>query len=98
MTGPLFIPLTGHWFDVFASGAKTVEYRPYGARWNERTCALGRSVTLSRGYGKMSRLSGTVAGFRVVDADADPAIRSVYPEGERFAAITIHLSIEGARR
>jgi hypothetical protein len=41
------------------------EFRPYGARWNEDTCRVGRPVLLSLGYGKQHRLQGHVAGFRV---------------------------------
>lgn len=88
----LFIPLTGRWYDAFAAGTKEEEFRPYGARWNERTCAVGRAVTLSRGYGKKSRLSGEVVGFRVVGPEENDAIRSVYPTGDRFAAIRIRVA------
>lgn len=57
---PLFIPLKTIYFEQFANGTKTTEYRPYGPRWNERTCWNGRPVTLSKGYGKYARLSGVV--------------------------------------
>lgn len=87
----LFIPLAGRWFDAFADGSKEEEFRPYGGRWNERTCAIGRAVTLSRGYGKQRRLTGEVVGFRVVGPDAHEAIRSVYPTGDHFAAIKIRV-------
>lgn len=59
----LFIPLKTEYFEAFKSGRKTVEYRPYGPRWNEKTCYVGRKVTLSKGYGKQARLTGTVIGF-----------------------------------
>lgn len=62
---PLFIPLKGEYYDQFASGQKDTEYRPYGPRWNERTCPVGREVVLSRGYGKQHRLRGTVDHFTV---------------------------------
>lgn len=94
---PLFIPLTGQWYDRFAAGLKDTEFRPHGPRWNERTCAIGRRVTLSRGYGKYSRMTGVVVGFSMVGPDADPAIRTVYPFGERFAAITIRLDAPTAQ-
>jgi len=42
---------------------KKFEYRTYGPRWNEKTCAIGRQVTLSLGYGKSRRLSGIVESF-----------------------------------
>lgn len=89
---PLFVPLAARWFEAFASGAKTEEYRPYGPRWNERTCEVGRAVTLSYGYGKARRLHGHVEGFRVVGPDADPAIPQVYPGLERIAAIKVRLA------
>ncbi len=59
----LFIPLKAEFFDAFASGAKTDELRRFGPRWNERTCIVGRAVTLSRGYGKAQRLSGRIWRF-----------------------------------
>jgi len=45
---PLFIPLKGEYFDAFARGEKRQEFRPWGKRWNERTCRIGRRVVLSR--------------------------------------------------
>jgi hypothetical protein len=61
---PLFIPLKSEFFDAFACGDKTDELRLYGLRWNERTCTLGRSVLLSRGYGRKHRLFGRVRAFK----------------------------------
>ncbi len=61
---PLFIPLKGEFFDAFASGTKTEELRRFGPRWNERTCEVGRAVTLSRGYGKAQRLTGRIWRFK----------------------------------
>lgn len=60
---PLFIPLRSEYFDAFARGEKNTEYRKHGQRWNAKTCAVGRRVVLSRGYGKQRRLTGTIAGF-----------------------------------
>ncbi len=62
---PLFIPLNRQYFEAFERGHKTTEYRLPGGRWNENTCAVGRPVTLSMGYGKARRLSGVVTGFSV---------------------------------
>lgn len=59
----LFIPLKTEYFEAFANGSKDTEYRPYGPRWNERTCRVGRPVVLSKGYGKRQRLRGVVVGF-----------------------------------
>lgn len=60
---PLFIPLKAEHFDAFAAGTKRTEFRPYGPRWNEKTCTPGRALVLSRGYGKKHRLYGVVAAF-----------------------------------
>lgn len=59
----LFIPLRAEYFDAFARGSKTYEYRKRGPRWNAETCTIGRRVVLSRGYGKAHRLTGTITGF-----------------------------------
>lgn len=88
---PLFIPLRREWFDAFACGEKAEEFRPYNARWNERSCRIGRPVVLSCGYGSKRRLRGVVVGFRVVGPRAHPGIRTVYPTGDRFAAIAVRL-------
>lgn len=60
---PLFIPLKTEFYEAFASGVKDTEYRLYGPRWNERTCAIGRAVVLSHGYGIKRRLNGVIVGF-----------------------------------
>lgn len=59
----LFIPLKTEYFEAFANGSKDTEYRPYGPRWNERTCRVGRPVVLSKGYGNGQRLRGVVVKF-----------------------------------
>lgn len=59
----LFIPLRGVWYRAFQQGWKTFEYRPYGPRWNEKTCRIGRLVTLSLGYGKQNRMYGKIVSF-----------------------------------
>ena len=64
MTKPLFIPLKTEYFQAFKDGSKTDELRAYGARWNEKTCAAGRPVTLSKGYGKHERMTGRVWRFK----------------------------------
>lgn len=63
---PLFIPLKAEHYLAFENGTKTnmEEYRPYGARWNSRTCAIGREVILSYGYGTQRRMIGIIIGFR----------------------------------
>lgn len=65
---PLFIPLKTEYFEAFERGEKDEELREYGPCWNEKTCVVGRPVTLSKGYGKRNRLKGAVIGFRKVSA------------------------------
>jgi len=88
VTTALFIPLNGEHFDAFERGEKHTEYRLYGSRWNERTCQLGRAVTLSRGYGKRRRLQGVVTSFRVEPFKfGDAALMGCYPKAPKDAKI-----------
>lgn len=90
---PLFIPLKGEYFDQFASGEKTVEYRPYGPRWNAGTCPIGREVVLSRGYGKAHRLRGVVTLFDLsTRITLTPVWRSIYGNRHHTAAC-IHIAL-----
>ena len=68
-TKPLFVPLKTRYFRAFESGVKTIEYRKAGPRWNERTCWIGRPVTLSHGYSG-SRLYARVVSVQRVPASA----------------------------
>lgn len=89
---PLFVPLKTRWFRAFASGEKSVEYRAYGPRWNERTCTPGRQATLSHGYSG-ERLGATVTSFEVLPMQQAPeAARELFPHASRIAAI--HLAID----
>lgn len=94
---PLFIPLTGEYFDQFLNGTKPnmEELRPYGPRWNERTCQVGRPVVLSRGYGKQHRITGRVVAFRTSHDEARrPEYRAIYADkhaGKPAACIRIEL-------
>lgn len=91
---PLFIPLKREWFEAFRDGRKSVEYRPYGPRWNERTCQLGRPVVLSLGYGKHRRLQGRIVQFVVsTSASKTKSWISCYGPGEcRVACIHIEVA------
>ena len=87
---PLFIPLKTEFFRAFQAGTKTVEFRQYGPRWNERTCAVGRPVVLSHGYGKRERLNGVVSGFSVaVEPTKTDAWRRCYGDAAGSAAACI---------
>lgn len=77
----LFIPLKTEHYRDFEKRVKFEEFRPYGARWNERTCRVGRRVTLSLGYGKKHRMKGTITGFRIVeDPTTLPGWKDCYGE------------------
>ena len=65
---PLFIPLKSEYYLQFKSGEKNIEYRLYGPRWNEKTCRIGRSVILSKGYGKKDRIYRMIWEFYKRDA------------------------------
>lgn len=86
---PLFVPLNAEYYDAFASGDKDTEYRMFGRGWNFKTCIVGRPVLLSRGYGKQSRMAGTVVRFQklwwknIEDAAAVAAIEKLF--GKRAA-------------
>ncbi len=91
---PLFIPLKTQWFRQFESGEKETEYRAYGPRWNERTCAIGRAAVLSHGYSG-ARLHRRVAGFKKLALIEAPAeARKIYPEALFIAAIHLASSVE----
>lgn len=66
---PLFIPLMTEYYNAFVSGEKKYELRLAGSRWNEKTCYIGRPVTLSKGYGKNNRTSGFVFDYYEQTAD-----------------------------
>lgn len=53
---PLFCPLKTKFYNRFKYGFKTYEMRIYGACWNDKTCPVGRRVTLSKGYGNIDRI------------------------------------------
>lgn len=92
----LFIPLKREFFEAFASGEKTHEYRVYGPRWNEKTCRIGRRVTLSLGYGKHRRLSGIVSSFSKNETpQSRPGWRECY--GDDLALIAAEIGIEITR-
>ena len=85
---PLFIPLKTEWFNDFKCGAKSMEYRAYGPRWNERTCFIGRRAILSKGYSG-ERIDRVITGFSIIDPDRAPAeARAIFP-GQRIAAISL---------
>lgn len=87
---PLFIPLRAKFYELFAKGKKTIEFRKYGPRWNEDTCPSGRRVVLSRGYGKADRQTGVIVGFQKRYVDSDDWL-ACYGEPGEAACITIRV-------
>jgi len=76
---PLIIALHLDYWNQFYDGTKTVEYRLYGPRWNERTCQPGRKAVLSAGYSKRRRITMRIGAFATVPyAAAPPEARAIY--------------------
>jgi hypothetical protein len=99
---PLFIPLKRKYYEDFETGKKQLEFRPYGPRWNERTCVVGRPVIVSCGYGKQRRLCGIVTYFERLTKENHPrkwasiselfeAIYGKYPD-DGIAAIGVDVA------
>jgi hypothetical protein len=88
---PVFVVLrTEHWVD-FRDRRKSVEWRAWGERWNDRTITPGRTVILSKGYTR-TRLHGVVFNVqRVSRLLAPDAALAIYPDVEAFCAIEIEL-------
>ena len=87
---PLFIPLRTEYYEAFCNGSKTVEYRKYGPLWNEERCAIGRLVTLSKGYGTKNRRQGIVVGFEQKRMESKDWL-ACYGEPGEAACIEIEL-------
>ena len=95
----LFLPLKKQYYEKFEQGLKTTEYRPYGPRWNEHTCVIGREVIISCGYGKTRRLHGVIISFEVrtiSESNGGAAFRQVYRQNAKgpIAEIGIELNKE----
>ncbi len=102
MSKPLFIPLSTEYYRLFESGDKTHELRKYGPRWNEGTCWVGRTVVLSRGYGKADRIAGVVSSFtkvwaRDIGGFNRIAMRAIYGHLE-FEIAEIGIELKTAQR
>jgi hypothetical protein len=80
---PLLVPLKREHFIEFRDGHKTVEYRLYGPRWNERTCHTGRAVILSCGY------SGPRLRARIIRFERVMLTTTIYGPDRELAAIHV---------
>ena len=98
MNKPLFIPLKRQHFEAFVAREKREEFRPEGPRWNARTCAVGRPVVLSLGYGKTHRMTGVIVGYRSsVEPTKTAEWKDCYGDNQGVAAcIAIELDKEAA--
>ena len=88
----LRIILRYRFFDAFASGEKTLEWRRYNHRWNERVCRVGRQVVLLRGYNPHPILTGRIVAYAT--RPSPESITSFAP-GTRCAVMSI--AIDPAR-
>jgi hypothetical protein len=89
---PLFLALRSVHFQAFADGNKTVEWRKWGPRFNDRTLRVGRRVTLAHGY------SGARLFGRIVKLEFQPAlfvrdddVMSIYKPGDMLVGIHLKL-------
>lgn len=100
---PLFIPLNTQYYEAFVAGTKQTEFSPHGPRWNAQTCRVGRSVTLSKGYGKGCRITGVVIDFQAMQVGSDlwnelysqadtEAWNAIYPDKTKAACIKVQLT------
>jgi hypothetical protein len=90
MDKPLFLPLYAHHFEAFERGEKTVEYRKWCMRWNDRAVRPGRTVTLSRGYSGR-RLDAIVIKVERVQASTVTAAKTLYPRAYWLCAMTLQV-------
>lgn len=93
----LFIPLMTRYYEAFLSGEKTEEFRPYGPRWNERTCRTGRGAVIAKGYNnkRINRRRGVVAGFRMApEIKQSEAWQALYGDRPDLDPCAIHIVLE----
>jgi hypothetical protein len=89
MTTPLWVPLKAEYFDAFAAGTKTTEYRRLGGPLGQlKRLPVGRPVTLSRGYSG-PRLHMVIKAVSVVSALSVPGCVQLY--GRRAHVVAIEL-------
>lgn len=87
----IFVPLRSkHWID-FRDRRKSIEWRAWGARWNDRTIIPGSTIILAKGYTR-DRLHGVVVRVQRVSRPLAPdGTLAIYPDIETFCAIEIAL-------
>lgn len=89
---PVFLPLRAEFFRAFAAGTKTVEWRKFGPRFNERTLWVGKRVTLSNGYSR-DRLTGRIVQLEFSLARKVEGALSIYKPSDTL--VGIHIKVDG---
>lgn len=92
-------------FDQFAAGTKTIEYRRHRGRFTERIFWLGRAISIRCGYdGKSPRLAARVTRFQVARLDQTgehaAALKKIYPglaDDDEIAMIHLDLHRASSR-
>ena len=88
------------YFDEFADGSKTIEYRRHRGQFTARNFRIGRRIIIAYRYDHakagLPHLIGVVRSFEVVPADGDlfSFMREVYPDlrqGDEVALIEIDI-------
>jgi len=96
-TKPLYIGLTTEFYDAFADGSKTIEYRKESdPRYTRAKCPIGRPVRIEvRQHVTRWRptLYGTVVGYRVT-SKLTKAFKRVYP-GYRGRMVCVEIKKSG---
>jgi hypothetical protein len=85
------------YYEQFAAGTKTVEYRRHRKPFTERAFYVGRWVRLAYNYdiNKYPSLIARVTGFELAPAHDHPAMRDVYPDlGDDDELALIHIDVQ----
>lgn len=90
---PCFLFLKREYFDLFASGEKTTEWRAWDRQFTDKTYRPGRRIVIRAGYTKgQPELSGVIVRTtRVARSRASQIARELYPNAAHFCAIEIDI-------
>lgn len=81
---PMYLVLKREYFDAFAEGSKSIEYRRYGGQFTERVYFVGRRVVLATRYDRRALvMPARVTTFRIEPAIKHPDMIEFY--GGRLA-------------
>jgi hypothetical protein len=95
---PLHLVLKARFFDEFASGRKTIEWRRHGRRYNQTTIPDGRAITLRRGYTATCLAGHVVEAHIVASEDAPPEVRAIFGCREgALEIVAIEVSLKEAK-